>query len=198
MPRLWHETIKTHRHAVREAILDVTWELLTEHGVTAVTMSQIADRVGIGRATLYKYFPDVESILVAWHHRQVAAHLEYLTEIRDRVGDPGDRLSSVLRAYALNVHRREHHSSGLVAFLHTDEHLAAARERLHGLVRDTVVDAAATGDVRGDIAPDVLARYCLHALGAASDLPSEDAVHRLVSVTLAGLRPQGSQSSAQA
>jgi AcrR family transcriptional regulator len=37
-------------------------------------MSQIAAETGIGRATLYKYFPDVEAILVAWHERQVAEH----------------------------------------------------------------------------------------------------------------------------
>ena len=45
------------------------------------------------------------------------------------------------------------------------------------------------GDVRDDVAPDELASYCLHALAAAGDLPSEDAGRRLVAVTLAGLRP---------
>jgi hypothetical protein len=34
-----------------------------------------------------------------------------------------------------------------------------------------------------------LASYCLHALGAAGSLPSKAAVHRLVTVTLAGLQP---------
>ena len=38
-------------------------------------MSQIAKDTGIGRATLYKYFPDVESILRAWHQRQIDEHL---------------------------------------------------------------------------------------------------------------------------
>ena len=38
-------------------------------------MSQIAEQTGIGRATLYKYFPDVEAILLAWHERQVTGHL---------------------------------------------------------------------------------------------------------------------------
>jgi hypothetical protein len=30
---------------------------------------------GIGRATLCKYFPNVESILAVWHERHVASHL---------------------------------------------------------------------------------------------------------------------------
>jgi AcrR family transcriptional regulator len=48
-------------------------------------MSQIAaEASGIGRATLYKYFPDVESILRAWHERQVGAHLHQLHAARKR------------------------------------------------------------------------------------------------------------------
>ncbi len=56
------------------------------------------------------------------------------------------------------------------------------------MVRQLLSEAAATGHVRGDVAPDELASYCLHALAAASSLPSKAAVRRLVSVTLAGLR----------
>jgi hypothetical protein len=44
--------------------------------------------------------------------------------------------------------------------------------------------------VRDDIGPDELANYCVHALTAAGSLPSTAAVRRLVTVTLAGLRPQ--------
>ncbi|MFH9745165.1 TetR/AcrR family transcriptional regulator [Streptomyces anulatus] len=35
-----------------------------------MTMSQIAKKVGIGRAALYKYFPGVEAILSARLDRQ--------------------------------------------------------------------------------------------------------------------------------
>ncbi len=84
VPRLWNETIEAHRKAVREAILETTWSLVTEHGLRSVTMSQIAEKTGIGRATLYKYFPHVEAILYAWHRRHVEAHLAALAAIRDR------------------------------------------------------------------------------------------------------------------
>ncbi len=75
MPRLWTETIQTHRNQVRDAILDTMAALVEEQGLLQVTMSQIAEQAGIGRATLYKYFPDIESILLAWHDRQITAHL---------------------------------------------------------------------------------------------------------------------------
>jgi hypothetical protein len=52
-----------------------------------------------------------------------------------------------------------------------------------------LTEAAETGDVRDDVAPEELASYCLHALTAARSLPSEAAVRRLVTVALAGLRP---------
>src|SRR5919112_2833275 len=101
MPRLWTETVEAHRHQVRDAILDSTAALVAEHGLLAVTMSQIAQAVGIGRATLYKYFPDVEAILVAWHDRQVTGHLDQLAALRDEGDDAGERLEAVLEAYAL-------------------------------------------------------------------------------------------------
>ncbi|HEX9664029.1 MAG TPA: TetR/AcrR family transcriptional regulator [Candidatus Binatia bacterium] len=188
MPKLWNETIEAHRRAVRDALLDTTAALVTEHGLASVTMSQIAEETGIGRATLYKYFSDVEAILVAWHERHVTGHLEHLVEVRDQAGDAGEQLEAVLEAYALISH--EHHDTELAALLHRGEHVARAQQQLSDLIRDLLTEAAETGDVRDDVAPDELASYCLHALTAASSLPSKAAVRRLVTVTLAGLRPR--------
>jgi len=188
MPKLWNETIEAHRREVRDAILDTTAVLVAKHGLRSVTMSQIAEKTGIGRATLYKYFSDVEAILVAWHERQVTGHLEYLAEVRDQAGDAGERLEAVLEAYALISH--EHHGTELTALLHRGEHFARAQQQLSDFIRDLLTEGAETGDLRDDVAPDELASYCLHALTAASSLPSEAAVRRLVTVILAGLHPR--------
>jgi AcrR family transcriptional regulator len=187
VPSLWNETIEAHRREVRDAILDTTAALVSEHGPLSVTMSQIAEETGIGRATLYKYFSDVEAILLAWHERQVVGHLELLTQIRDRAGGAGERLAAVLEAYALISH--EHHGTELAALLHRGEHVARAHHELRDFIRDLLTEGAETGDLRDDVAADELAGYCLHALTAASNLPSKTAVRRLVMVTLAGLRP---------
>lgn len=190
MPKLWDETIEAHRRSVRDAIVDTTAALATEHGLRSVTMSRIADEAGIGRATLYKYFPDVEAILLAWHDRQIRRHLQHLGAVRDTAGDAGQRLQAVLEAYALIAHQTHgHHDTDLGAFLHRDEQLVRAQQQLSELVRDLIADAAASGAVRSDVAPGELAGYCLHALGAASGLPSKAAVRRLVGVVVAGLRP---------
>jgi AcrR family transcriptional regulator len=192
MPRLWNQTIDAHRREVTEAILETTAALVAEHGLRSVTMSQIAQETGIGRATLYKYFSSVEAILFAWHERQIARHLAYLAEIRDQRGRAAERVEAVLEAYALISHESHgRHDSELAAFLHRDEQheIGRARQQLQAMIRDLLAEAAASGELRDDVAADELATYCLHALAAASSLPSKAAVRRLVRVTFAGLRP---------
>lgn len=191
MPKLWTETIEAHRREVHDAILDTTAALVAEHGLFSVTMSQIAQETGIGRATLYKYFPDVESILRAWHERQISGHLAYLAEVRDRGGVARERLEAVLEAFALiSLGSRDHQDAELAAFLHRDERVARAQHQVQWMIRELLTEAARTGDVRTDVSPDELATYCRNALAGASRQRSKAAVRRLVSVTLDGLRPR--------
>jgi AcrR family transcriptional regulator len=191
MPKLWNETIEAHRREVRDAILHTTAALVAAHGLHAVTMSQIAEETGIGRATLYKYFPDVEAILVAWHARHVADHLQHLAAVSEKAGDAAERLEAVLEAYALIAYERSRARYGVdvAALVHRGEHLAGAQQQLNDFVRDLLAEATHAGHVRDDVPPDELASYCLHALGAAASLPSKPAVRRLVAVTVTGLRP---------
>jgi AcrR family transcriptional regulator len=190
MPRLWNETIEAHRRDVRDAILNTTAALVAERGLLSMTMSQIAEESGIGRATLYKYFSDVEAILFAWHERQISGHLGHLADLGGRTGRAGDRLEAVLEAFALISHESHgHHNAELAAFLHRDEQISGAQKQLRSMIRDLITEAARSGDVRDDVAPNELASYCLHALTAAGSLPSKAAIRRLVTVTLAGLRP---------
>jgi AcrR family transcriptional regulator len=188
VPKLWSDTVDEHRRVVREAVIDATARLVAEHGVASVTMSQIAAETGIGRATLYKYFPDIEAILIAWHERQVSAHLDQLTHISSQPGSPGQLLEAALYAYARIVRARPH-GTNLSALLHKGEHVAQAHERLTGLIEGLLTQAARNGEVRDDVAPGELAGYCVHALGAAASTRSEAAVRRLVAVTYAGLCP---------
>jgi AcrR family transcriptional regulator len=188
MPRIWSDTIAAHRDAVRDAVLNAAATLVAGHGLTGVTMSQIAKDTGIGRATLYKYFPDVESILRAWHERQIDAHLKQLIHVRDQTEGAMPRLEAVLTAYAMAISHRRGHDSDLADLLHRGEHIAAAHEHLREFVQDLVAEAAAAGAVRQDVPPGELTAYCLHALAAASSLHSPPAIHRLVQTILTGLR----------
>jgi AcrR family transcriptional regulator len=195
VPTLWTDTIETHRRQVHDAILDTTAGLAAEHGVLAVTMSQIAKRTGIGRATLYKYFSSVEEILHAWHDRQVGTHLALLRTIHDSDGPVADRLTAFLTAYADIQSQRHDHSTGphgheLAALLHRHDHIAPAERELHTLLRDLLTQAATAGDARSDVPAAELATFCLHALDAAHDLPSKAAVQRLTRLTNTAVLPR--------
>ena len=189
MPKLWNETIETHRSAVRAAVLDTTAALVREHGLASVKMSQIAQSAGIGRATLYKYFPDVDAILVAWHERQIQEHLEQLARVRHSADGAGTQLAAVLETYAMNAHSRQ--GGAAAAQLHQLPHVGHAQQHLNEFLTDLLREGAEAGVFRTDVAPDELAGYCLHALEAAAGLTSRDAVHRLVNVTMTGLQPPG-------
>ncbi|WP_327290262.1 TetR/AcrR family transcriptional regulator [Streptomyces sp. NBC_01198] len=185
MPKLWNETIEAHRSAVRDTTLDAAAALVAERGLTRVTMSAVAARTGIGRATLYKYFPDVESILATWHERQVAAHLARLTAAPAARGDAAGRLAAVLGAYAMIYY--EHPVHELAAALHRGDRVTGAEQHVTDLVAALIAEAAASGHLRDDVPPPELARFCLSATTAARTLPSKAAVHRLVQVTLTAL-----------
>jgi AcrR family transcriptional regulator len=207
MPRLWTDTIEAHRRDVRDAIIDATAELADRHGMLAVTMSQIAEAAGIGRATLYKYFPDVQSIVVAWHERSIRSHLNELNRVREQARDPWSGLRGVLEAYALidfehhgrtgwsrsrgrqSAHHGREADAGVVESLHQSRHTAQAEDELRSMLAGLISNAAGTGRVRADVPPNELATYCQNALRAASSMPSVAAVRRLVTVTLAGLAP---------
>ncbi|GAA2050895.1 hypothetical protein GCM10009839_67040 [Catenulispora yoronensis] len=193
MPKLWSETVAEHRDAVRDAILDATAALATERGLTAVTMSGIAQAGGIGRATLYKYFPDVASILTAWHQRQVVTHLLELAEAASDV-DEADILETVLRTYAHRNRRVRGHADGadLAAALHGTDHVRRAHAHLEDFLSVLIGEAADRGQVRTDVPAAELAAYCLNALGGAAApsskaLSSKAAADRLVMVVMAGL-----------
>jgi AcrR family transcriptional regulator len=186
MPKLWIDTIEAHRGEVKQAVLNAAVSLVAQHGLVGVTMSGIAELAGIGRATLYKYFPDIEAILFAWHQREIESHLSRLMTVRDQAEGAEARLEAVLNAYALiTFHSRGHGDRELAALVHRDDQVAQAERQLYSMIKGLLSEAV--GIVRQDVSSDELASYCLHALAAAARLRNKAAVSRLVSVTLSGL-----------
>jgi AcrR family transcriptional regulator len=154
-------------------------------------MSQIAEETGIGRATLYKYFSGVEPILLAWHERHVAEHLERLQRLRAEPGDARARLESVLHAYALIAFERHQHGPELRALVHQRANIAGPEQQLVEIVRGLLAESQDVGAIRTDVPAVELATFCLHALEAAGTVPSRSAARRLVTVVLDALQHQG-------
>ena len=194
VPKLWTDTVESHRQEVREAILDAAGELVARRGLLAVSMSQLAEEAGIGRATLYKYFADVEEVLAAWHARQVAGHLAQLAAVAQGPGEPADRLRSALEAYGRICRQRARHGGdAMSAALHRAREVQQPERQLGDLLASLVAEAAAAGAVRTDMPARELASFCVHALTAAADMGSASAGESLVELVWAALKPASSR-----
>jgi len=80
----------------REQLLDVTKELVGEHGFHGVTMEAVARRAGITRPIVYGHFHDLRGLLQALLDRETERALAQLSEI---LGD--DLIAAESRTEAL-------------------------------------------------------------------------------------------------
>ena len=86
----------------REQLLDVTKELVEEHGWHAVSIEAVARRAGITRPVVYGHFGDLQGLLEAMLERETAGALAQLADIVPAdlaSGDPRERLLAGLRGY---------------------------------------------------------------------------------------------------
>jgi AcrR family transcriptional regulator len=184
MPKLWDDTIEAHRGAVGAAIFAATGAIVAEEGFTGLGMAKIAARAGIGRATLYKYFGDVDALLVAWHRHMIGAHLAALARVRAAHPEPAAALSAIATATAQIRHG---HHAPVAALLHSLPHVRHARDHLTRLFGEVIAEAAAAGAVRTDIDAAELARFVVAALDAAP--AGKAATARLVELIRRALAP---------
>ena len=78
------------------AILDMTAELLLRHGYNKVTMSDVADAVGLNRRLVYLLFPSKDALIQALLLRELNSYAEAWNRYLE--GDPvGGAVASVYR-----------------------------------------------------------------------------------------------------
>lgn len=191
MPKLWKDTVAEHRRDVRSAILDAAWTLAHDRGVRGVTMGLVAEQAGISRATLYKYFHNIDEMLTAAHAAHVAQHLSHLEALRGATTSAGAGLHAVLQGYAqICFHRGASAMSDLHELVHRgDEHRRNSADATVLFTR-AVQDAQERAQVRTDLAAEELAAYCIHALDAAGQAATASAVNRLIDLVAESLHLQ--------
>jgi AcrR family transcriptional regulator len=79
----------------RGLLLDVARDLIVEGGPSSVSMGAIAERAGVARGLVYKYFSNRDGIMFALYERE-SATINALLRDRVRAADPG--LEAKLRA----------------------------------------------------------------------------------------------------
>lgn len=66
----------------REKILDVAFRLFVDQKIESVTMGEIAKEAGIGRATLFRYFPGKLELVIAVNTKKWKDYLDGLDDRR--------------------------------------------------------------------------------------------------------------------
>jgi AcrR family transcriptional regulator len=81
---------------MRGRILDTAGNLFDSHGVHAVGLQQIIDRIGCGKNTLYREFATKDELVAAYIRRCRDGWQSDLDEIAAKVGDPAGQLLAIV------------------------------------------------------------------------------------------------------
>ncbi|QXJ21889.1 TetR/AcrR family transcriptional regulator [Actinomadura graeca] len=132
------------QQARRERLLESARRLALEGGYHAVTMHDVADRAGVGRATVYRYFATKDHLLTevaaTWAHR-VARDVDALAV----GGAPLERLTALLERIVSAAAGEPALTSAIVQAVTSDDPgVDDARTVLFLFVRDRL--SAAIGD----------------------------------------------------
>ncbi|MDQ6619207.1 MAG: TetR/AcrR family transcriptional regulator [Pseudomonadota bacterium] len=92
--------VTRHRTPRKEEILDVAAGLFAEHGFDAVSLTDIADAVGLSKATLYHYFSRKEEILGTIVVTTVRDLNAFIDGALAGISTPEARLTAFLEAQA--------------------------------------------------------------------------------------------------
>lgn len=81
-----------------DEILDVAATLFAERGFAGADTQELADRVGVGKGTLYRYFPSKRDLFLAAADRAMRRLREYLDGVATR-DDPLDQIAAAIEAF---------------------------------------------------------------------------------------------------
>jgi AcrR family transcriptional regulator len=178
----------------REAILSAAAQLLLARGLGAVSMDTVAERAGVSKATIYRWWPTKETLaLDALYHERAAAG----PGARETGSLRGDLLA-LLRPWVRLVGKRPYGRviAALVTEAHTDPAFAEQyRERFVQPRRDQARPILAQVIARGELpattdvelALDLLYGPLYHRLLHGHAPLSERFLRELVDTVLAGL-----------
>jgi AcrR family transcriptional regulator len=83
----------------REEILDAATQLFAEHGYSGADTQLLADRLGVGKGTLYRYFASKEELFLAAADRVVRKARASVDASMEGIADPLDRIAAAIRAF---------------------------------------------------------------------------------------------------
>ena len=92
MPRISADSVAEHVAQQQQAVFDAAIELFVERGYGAVTLGDIAAKVGLARNSLYRYYPDKAAILVEWFRVELPLQAERSSTLLAGDEPPAERI----------------------------------------------------------------------------------------------------------
>jgi AcrR family transcriptional regulator len=183
MAESWEETRGAHRGRQAAAISAGALSLLTEHGASALTMAAIADAAEVSRQTLYRYYGDVDAVLVGIAEL-VTSHDEAFAQIISEQPDPRSQLELIAITATGDGHG-DQNAAALLAVLPPAgrEVIAQHHACACDLLSDVLWSGIDDGSFREDLRPPTDAPLLLGLFAAADPSESERAIsliHQLV------------------
>lgn len=140
------KTLRVDAAARREQILEAAYQVFAEQGVT-VPLDVVVERAGVGRATLYRNFPDRTALIRALLERSVGA----LEQLAQRNADRDDALFILFARMARNIVRSAPLSDYWRAMDHDDPFVLTLRHRVQQIFKAPLTRACAAGLCRSDL-----------------------------------------------
>ena len=172
-------SFKEHMHLAREeAILHATCQLLGAKAFDAMTMDDVAQAVGIAKASLYKHFSSKEELCCA-AMVQVLGRVRAYLDTLDSAMAPIDKLRSVVRWSLQSLLAQEmpllpSRNSSLRAVLMANKEYVDGLVRVSDQIGQWITEAQRQGSIDATLAPLVVlytlfARACDPVVGFLKD-----------------------------
>ena len=178
MPKIIGESLASHRELTRARLFEALGSLMGEQSFESVTMSQIAERAGVGRTAVYNHFADKEVLLLAYMREVTGEFARVLTQRLEAEPDPLMRLRIYIRSH-LQMIGRYHVKAGMGLRRHMSGQGASHLHDHAGVVGEVLIGILDEAMERGLIAQQntLGAVHLIHATLAGQRLPNDEA-HR--------------------
>lgn len=197
-PAAWSATLAEHKQRQLLHIGRVAADLVTRDGVTAVSMSKLAQAAGISRATLYNYVPDVPTAIRLYLTAQSDAFHTHVAAAVAQEPGPEAQLCRYIREQVAYVAGADHRAAVALAeagaALTGPNCTPGPRHTVPTVLQRILEAGAADGVFRADAAhvQAVLVTrllYSAHELLHEHHLSQPAAVTAITDLVLGGIRP---------
>lgn len=184
MPKIIGESLASHRELTRTRLFEALGSLMGEQSFESITMSQIAERAGVGRTAVYNHFADKEVLLLAYMREVTGEFARVLTQRLEAEPDPLMRLRIYICSH-LQMIGRYHVKAGMSLRRHMSGQGASHLHDHAGVVGEVLIGILDEAMERGLIAQQntLGAVHLIHATLQGQRLP-QDPEHRESALTL--------------